>query len=31
MAERYRINLHRIVQRAHRPGPFVDVGVSFYC
>lgn len=25
MAERYRINLHRIVQRAHRPGPFVDV------
>jgi hypothetical protein len=25
MAERFRHNLHRILQRARRPGPFVDV------
>jgi hypothetical protein len=25
MARRYRVNLHRILQRARKPGPFVDV------
>jgi len=25
MAERYRTNLHRIVQRTRKPGPYVDV------
>lgn len=25
MASRYRVNLHRIVQRSRRSGPFVDV------
>jgi hypothetical protein len=25
MADRFRIHLHRIVQRARKPGPFVDV------
>lgn len=25
MASRYRVNLHRIVQRSRRRGPFVDV------
>jgi hypothetical protein len=25
MAERFRVNLHRIVQRSRQPGPYVDV------
>jgi hypothetical protein len=25
MARRYRVNLHRILQRARKPGPYVDV------
>jgi hypothetical protein len=25
MAQRYRTNLHRILQRARKPGPYVDV------
>jgi hypothetical protein len=25
MAEYYRVNIHRIVQRARKPGPFVDI------
>jgi hypothetical protein len=25
MAQRFQVNLHRIVQRTRKPGPFVDV------